>query len=133
LDDAGTVVEKAVAVGEKFSIGVWAESASPYTTNAAQYRMELPPGVRVTSTAELEAKSVSMGNYAENYQVAYDCQPSGHFRLVEYLCVAEPGFMGGEIKILSGVDAQGSPFVGFSTCDFQLAPSGTGTAILKRK
>lgn len=133
FDDAGTVTEKSVAVGEKFSIGVWAETAAPYTTNAAQYRLELPPGVRVTSVAELAAKSVSMGNFAENYQVAYDCQPSGRFRLVEYLCVTDPGFMGGEVKVLNGVDLQGSPFVGFSTCDFQLAPSGTGSAILKRK
>ncbi len=133
FDDAGTVAETSVAVGQKFSIGVWAETASPYTTNAAQYRLELPPGVRVTSVAELAAKSVSMGDPNENYQIAYECQPSGRFRLVEYLCVADPGFMGGEVKVLNGVDPQGSPFVGFSTCDFQLAPSGIGSAILKRK
>ncbi len=133
FDDAGTVTETSVAVGGTFAIGVWAESPAPYTTNAAQYRLELPPGVRVTSIVELSAKSVSMGDPAVNYQVAYDCQPSGRFRLVNYLCVADPGFQGGEVKILHGVDPQGDPFVGFSTCDYQLAPSGIGSAILKRK
>jgi hypothetical protein len=133
FDDAGTQAELSVAIGQAFSIGVWAETAEPYTTNAAQYRLELPPGVRVTSTNELEAKSVSMGDYADNYQVAYDCQPSGNFRLVQYMCVAEPGFAGGEVKVQPGVDAQGVPFIGFSTCDFQLAPAAMGSAILKKK
>lgn len=133
FDAEGTVTEKSVAVGEKFSIGVWAETAAPYSTNAAQYRLELPPGVLVLSIAELTAKSVSMGTYDSNYQVAYDCQPSGNFRIVEYFCIAEQGFVGGDVKVHPGVDAQGAPFVGFSTCDFQLAPSGTGSAVLKKK
>jgi hypothetical protein len=133
FDGDGTVAEKTIAVGDKFSIGVWGETAAPYTTNAAQYRLELPPGVSVTSINELATKSVSMGNYAENFQIAYDCQPSGRFRIVEYVCVADSEFKGGEVKVSSGVDAQGDPFVGFSTCDFQLAPSGTGSAILKGK
>lgn len=133
FDEKGTVTEMSVAPGQEFAIGVWAETAEPYTTNAAQYRLDLPPGVRVTSVAEMEAKSVSMGNYAENFQIAYACQPSGRFRIVKYLCVAEPGFMGGEVKIDTGLDAQGTPFVGFSTCDYQLAPSSMGSAILKKK
>jgi hypothetical protein len=45
----------------------------------------------------------------------------------------EPGFVGGEVKVLEGMDRQGAPFVGFSTCDFLLAPAGMGTAILKKK
>ncbi len=133
FDAEGKVTELSVSPGDKFSIGVWAETAPPYTMNAAQYRLELPPGVRVTSLSELAAKSVSMGNYAENFQIAYDCQPSGKYRIVEYFCVAEPGFVGGEVKVLNGTDAQGSPFVGFSTCDYQLAPAAVGTAILKKK
>jgi len=133
FDEKGQVAETSVAPGQEFAIEVWAETAAPYTTNAAQFRLDLPPGIRVTSVVELEAKSVSMGNYAENYQVAYECQPSGRFRIVKYLCVAEPGFVGGEVKVDTGMDAQGSPFVGFSTCDFQLAPSSTGSAVLKKK
>lgn len=133
FNEKGTMAELAVAEGEAFSIGVWAETAEPYKTNAAQYRLDLPPGVRVTAANELKAKSVSMGNYADNYQVAYDCQPSGRFVIVEYLCVAEPEFRGGVVSVLPGVDLQGSPFAGFSTCEFQLAPAATGTAVLKRK
>jgi hypothetical protein len=132
FDAKGTVTELSVAVGGKFSVGVWAETVAPYQTNAAQYRLELPAGVRVTSTQELAAKSVSMGNYATNFQIAYDCQPSGRFLIVEYLCVADPEFKGGEVKVNPGFDAQGSPYLGFSTCDFVLAPSEGGSAMLKK-
>ena len=133
FDDKGVLKDKSVAVGETFSIGVWAETPASIQTNAAQYRLELPAGVKVKSVAELAAKSVSMGDYAHNYQIAYDCQPSGRFRIVEYVCVAEAEFQGGEVKVQPGVDAQGAPFVGFSTCDFQLAPSSGGSAMLKKK
>jgi hypothetical protein len=132
FDDKGTVTELSVAVGSKFSVGVWAETVAPYQTNAAQYKLELPAGVRVTSTQELAAKSVSMGNYASNFQIAYDCQPSGRFLIVEYLCVADPEFKGGEVKVNPGFDAQGTPYLGFSTCDFVLAPSEGGSAMLKK-
>jgi hypothetical protein len=134
FDDAGTVAERSVAVGESFTIGVWAETAAPYRTNAAQFSMQLPLGVRVTSMIELEAKSISMGSYAESYQVAYDCQPSGRFWLVRYVCVADPEFQGGEVKVSDGISHQGNPYIGFSTCeDFSLAPSEGGSAVLKRK
>jgi len=133
FDDKGEVTTKSVAVGETFSIGVWGETPANIQTNAAQYRLDLPVGVKVASIAELATKSVSMGDYAHNYQIAYDCQPSGRFRIVEYVCVAEPEFQGGEVKIQPGVDAQGAPYVGFSTCEFQLAPSTAGSAMLKRK
>lgn len=133
LNEEGTATELSVAVGEKFSVSVWAETPAPYTTSAAQYRLELPPGVVVTSVAELAAKSISAGNFATNYQIAYACQPSGRFRIVEYICVAEPGFVGGEVNVLEGADQQGNPYVGFATCDHLLAPSGMGTAVLKKK
>lgn len=134
FDDAGAVADLSVAVGETFTIGVWAETAAPYRTNAAQFSLELPAGVRVTSMIELEAKSISMGHYAESYQVAYDCQPSGRFRLVQYMCVADSEFQGGEIKVSDGISHQGNPYIGFSTCDdFSLAPSEGGSAMLKRK
>ncbi|HEU4928757.1 MAG TPA: hypothetical protein VFU38_02920, partial [Candidatus Krumholzibacteria bacterium] len=133
FDDKGELTTKSVAVGEKFSIGVWAETPSTIQTNAAQWRLDLPAGVKIASVAELATKSVSMGDHVHNFQIAYDCQPSGRFRIVEYICVAEPEFQGGEVKIQPGVDAQGAPYVGFSTCEFQLAPSSTGSAMLKKK
>ncbi len=134
LDDAGALTERTVAVGEPFTIAVWAETAAPYRTNAAQYSMQVPVGVRVTSFNELAAKSISMGSYAESYQVAYDCQPSGRFRLVQYVCVADPEFQGGEVKVTAGLSQQGNAYIGFSTCDdYSLAPSEGGSAMLKRK
>ncbi len=133
FDEGGTMVELSVAPGQTFSVGVWAESPEPYTTNAAQYQLELPPGVRVKSTSELEGKRASMGNWYENFQIAYECQPSGHFRIVEYFCVTDPEFMGGEVKVQSVIDVQGKPFLGFSTCDYQVAPAAGGVAVLRKK
>ena len=133
FDDKGELDNKSVAVGEKFSIGVWAETPPSIQTNAAQWRLDLPAGVKITSVAELAAKSVSMGDHVHNFQIAYDCQPAGRYRIVEYMCEAGPEFKGGEVKIQPGVDAQGAPYVGFSTCEFQLAPSSAGSAMLKKK
>lgn len=133
FDEAGTVAQSSVAAGQRFTVGVWAETAEPYTTNAAQYRLEMPAGIRVTSVNEFAARSASMGNYAENFQIAYACQPSGRFRLVEYFCVADAEFKGGEIRVSPGFDGNGNPYIGFSTCDFQLGPAEGGSAMLKRK
>lgn len=133
FDQDGTVTELAVAVGATFSVGVWAETAEPYTTNAAQFSLDFPAGVRVVSANEFAAKTASMGNYLENYQIAYPCQPSGRFRLVEYFCIIDPEFKGGEVKVEPGYDAHGTPYLGFSTCDYQLGPAAAGSATLKLK
>jgi hypothetical protein len=49
------------------------------------------------------------------------------------VCVAGAEFQGGEVRVRPGVDAQGAPYIGFSTCEFQLAPSAAGSATLKKK
>jgi hypothetical protein len=133
FDEAGTQREHAVSAGETFSMGVFAETIDPYTTNCVQYRLDLPPGIRIAGTSEFAEKSISMGNVQENYLLAYRCQPAGKFRVVEYLCVAEPGFRGGEVQVLAGVPGKGTPFLGFVTCEYNHAAATGGTAILKRK
>jgi hypothetical protein len=131
--DEGTGTELSIAAGERFSFGVWAETPPPYTTAAAQYEVELPPGVRILSVNEFPGKVASIGNYAANYQIAYACQPSGRFRLVEYFCIADPEFTGGDVKVQPGYDSGGNPYLGFSTCDYQHAPAAAGSASLKLK
>lgn len=133
FDVDGAVTEMSVKAGEEFSFGVWAETVEPYTTNAAQYSLDLPSGVRVRSVNEFAAKKASIGSYLDNYQIAYECQPSGRFRLVEYFCVADPEFKGGELKVVPGFDSRGVPYLGFSTCDFQHGPAAAGSATLKLK
>lgn len=133
FDVDGAVTEMSVKAGEKFSFGVWAETAPPYTTTAAQYSLDLPPGVRVLSVNEFAATKGSIGSYQGNFQIAYECQPSGRFRMVEYFCVADPEFQGGEVKVVPGFDSNGAPYLGYSTCDFQHGPAAGGSATLKLK
>jgi hypothetical protein len=132
LDEAGAT-ERAVAVGEAFDVYLYSETVEPYSTNAAQFRMDLPPGVKVTGVMETEHRSISMGNYATNYSIAYECQPAGKFLLMTFHCVAEPGFRGGEILIAPGLPGQNESYLGYSTCEYYHAPANGGKATLKQK
>jgi hypothetical protein len=40
-----------VAAGEEFDIHLFSDTVEPYSTNAAQFRMDLPPGVTMTGTS----------------------------------------------------------------------------------
>jgi len=133
FDDEGTVTELSIKAGDRFSFGVWAETAEPYTTNAAQYSLELPAGVNVVSSNVFAAGKATIGRYDGNFQVTYECQPSGRFRIVEYFCIAGPEFKGGEVKVRPGFDSGGNPYLGFSTCEFQHGPAAAGSANLKLK
>jgi hypothetical protein len=131
FDEAGAT-ELAVAVGEEFDIHLFADTVEPYSTNAAQFRMELPPGVTVNSLKETEERSISAGQYDTGYMIAYNCQPAGKFRIITFHCVAAAGFRGGEIKLAPGLGGD-VPYFGFSTCDYMQAPANTGIATLKQK
>lgn len=133
FDADGTVTQLSVKAGQEFSFGVWAETVEPYTTNAAQYSLELPAGVRVLSLREFAARKASIGHYQGSFQIAYECQPSGRFLLVEYFCVADPEFAGGDVNVRPGYDAASNAYLGFSSCDFQHAPAAAGSATLKLK
>jgi len=131
FDEAGAT-ELTVAAGEEFDIHLFGDTVEPYSTNAAQFRMDLPPGVTVTGILETEEKSISAGRYDSGYMIAYNCQPAGKFRIITFHCMAEAGFRGGEIKLAPGLGGD-VPYLGFSTCDYNQAPANSGTATLKQK
>ena len=131
FDEAGAT-ELAVAVGEEFDILLFADTVEPYSTNAAQFRMDLPPGVTVNGYKETEERSISAGRYDTGFMIAYNCQPAGKFRIMTYHCVAEAGFRGGEIKLAPGLGGD-IPYLGFSTCNYLQTPAHSGTATLKQK
>jgi hypothetical protein len=133
LDEKGSVTELAVTPGQEFDIFVFGETIDPYKTSGVQYRMQIPDGIRVLGTKEIATKSLSMGDYKENYMLAYSCQPTGHFVIATYRCVAEPDFRGGEISVFDGIGGGGAGFLGFSTCDYVDVRATGGTAKLDRK
>ncbi len=131
FDEAGAT-ELTVSVGEEFDILLFADTVEPYSTNAAQFRMDLPPGVTVNGVTETEERSISAGRYDTGYMIAYNCQPAGKFRIITFHCVAEAGFRGGEIKLVAGVGGD-VPYLGFSTCNYLELAANTGTATLKQR
>ena len=131
FDESGAT-ELAVSAGEEFDVHLFADTVEPYSTNAAQFRMDLPPGVTVSGVRETEERSISAGRYDTGYMIAYNCQPAGKFRIITFHCVAGAGFRGGEIKLAPGLGGD-APYLGFSTCDYMQAPAHTGTATLKQK
>lgn len=131
FDDEGRQTELTVKPGQQFKVNIFAETVEPYTTVAFQCRVMLPEGVRVLGTDEFEQKNISTGNYAVNYMMQYDCHPVGRFRVVTYLCVAEPGFKGGEVRVLEGILGSGISFIGFVSCELVELRATGGVATLK--
>lgn len=132
FDEAGAT-ELSVAPGEEFDIVIMAETVEPYTTNAVEFRMDVPPGLRVSSLKELDSRTISMGTYADDYQIAFACQPVGKFRVVTFRCTTDPDFRGGVITVAPGLAGGVRPFLGFSTCGFETAVGSGGTATIKQK
>lgn len=133
LDSKGKLTELAVKPGEEFSIYIFAETVDPYQTSAVQYRLDMPDGIRVLGVDEMPQKGVSIGDYRQNYMLAYDCQPAGHFRLATYRCVAQPDFRGGQVVVRDGMQTSGISFLGFTTCDYVEIRATGGTATLDLK
>ncbi len=133
FDDAGTQTELAVKPDEPFRVHIFAETVEPYSTNAIQYRISFPAGIEVMGNSEFEHKSVSTGDPAVNYMLAYDCQPAGRFRTVTYILRATQEFAGGEIQVLEGLPANGINFIGFVSCEFVEMRATGGSATLTRR
>jgi len=133
FDDAGTVSDVALTPGDKFSIYMFAETVEPHKTNAAQFRLQLPPGVRVVSSAEMETRIATLGKYDFSYMISYECRDPGRFLIVQYMCETTPEFTGGTIEVLPGFLGEDTTYLGFTNCDFVEVRCAGGTATLRVK
>jgi len=132
FDEAGAT-QLAIAPGEMFQVHVFAETVDPCSTNAAQFRLDIPAGVRVIGMTETDQKTVSAGNRESNYMIAFACQMPGKFRIVSFECMAEPDFRGGEFTVAPGLPGGDETYLGFSTCSFSHAPAHGGSITARRK
>lgn len=131
FDDAGTQAEITVKPGDQFDLVVYAETVDPYPTNAAQFRLQMPPGIRVVGTVEHDMKRMSLGTPDFNYMVAFECQQPGRYRVVTYKCFVEPDCRGGVIEALPGFLGDNRSFLGFTTCEFLEVMATGGTATVR--
>lgn len=140
FDADGTVTEMAVEPGKVFSVYICIEHPG-YSMTTAQWRMNVPEGVRVLGEKKVFARSLAIGSWENMYVITYPCQTSGErMELLEYTCMADEEFQGGEFETVksTAIDAehtQEAPFLGFVTCGTypEQVPAYGGTAVLTRK
>jgi hypothetical protein len=135
FDQAGTVTEKAVGDGDVFSCFIIAEYKDPFHINAAQYRLEVPDGIKVVGETKHNDRVLTIGSWDTDFSIAFQCEPPGKMYLMKYNCVAEPGFTGGKIRVTQGINPAGQPFLGFVSCKPQTEklPAKGGSANLAKK
>lgn len=136
FDEAGSDTVKAVTPGKQFEVYVVAQYTQ-HTMNAAQWRLVVPEGVKVTAEHHHDPECLTLGNYAKNFAIVYECQVGDvPYWIVRYDCVADDSFKGGEIRTDQGVPQKGAPFLGFATCGTpspEKVPAMGGSVKLTRK
>ena len=116
FDEEGTRTEFAAAPGETFTLYVFAEYPEPYHISAAEYRLEIPNGIKVDREEKFGDRCLTMGSYKNDFSIAWECREPGKFYMMKYVCIVEPGFTGGIIKLAPGVNPHGDEYLGFVSC-----------------
>lgn len=110
----GTDTLKEIAPGDYVDIYVVAEFNELYTMSAAEYRIQLPPGISVMSWAKMDSVVITYGEHDRDFMLAFRCISGPHDWLIKYVCKASEDFAGGEIITLPGANLD---FLGFTMCD----------------
>jgi hypothetical protein len=130
FDAAGTQTEKTVKPGEPFDVYLVAEYSADFAMCAAEYRLVVPEGMSVVSSANCDSTIVTLGHYSDDFSITFHCISGPKTWLVRYACTTDPSFKGGEIQTEKGTKMG---FLGFSMCDgeFTLVAASPGKATLK--
>ncbi len=130
FDGAGTQTEKTVKPGETFDLYVVAEYGKNFAMCAAEYRLVLPEGMIVSSSANCDSTILTMGRHDEDFSTTFNCTSGPKMWLVRYLCTTDPSFRGGEIRTEQGARMN---FLGFTLCDgeFTMVNARAGKATIK--
>lgn len=128
FDVEGTQTEKTVKAGENFDLYIVAEYNKDFAMCAAEYRLVVPDGMRVLSSANTDSTILTLGDL-EDFSTTFRCTAGPKMWLVRYTCTSDPTFRGGEIRTEKGANMH---FLGFSLCDgeFTLVNARPGTATL---
>ena len=132
FDEAGTVTEKALSDGDQFDIYLFAEFDKGFPMSAAEYKLVLPPGVAVMGETKSDSVILTMGNYHDDFLLAFRCSHGPRLWLMKYQCIATDTFEGGTIRTTKGDNLN---FLGFTMCDATKTLIGClgGSAVLSKK
>jgi hypothetical protein len=136
LDEAGSLTEMALASGDVFSFYVFADIQGHHHTSAAQFALSIPNGVTVIGEEKFSPQALTVGKLTDLFAMAYECHESGRFMLMKLACRVGDEFVGGQMGLRSGVDAQGTAFLGYATCGegpAQKLPASGGAVTLTKK
>jgi hypothetical protein len=130
FDDQATQTEMTIKAGDPFNFYVFAEYSSEYPMSAAEYRLALPKGVSIASSANCDSTILTLGKPEEDFMMAFRCAPGPKMWLVRYTCTSDPSFGGGTIETQKGVNLD---YLGFTMCDTDrtMIRAGSGKAVLK--
>jgi hypothetical protein len=128
----GTDTLKEIAPGDYVDIYVVAEFNELYQMSAAEYRLQLPPGISVMSWAKMDSVVLTYGEHDRDFMLAFRCINGPESWLIKYVCKADEDFAGGEISTHPGANLD---FLGFTLCDATrtLVRGRGGSATLRSK
>lgn len=135
FDEQGTVTELSVAPGETFMLHIRAEYEKPFQMAAAEYRFELPSGIRIVDSKKFTERMMTIGDHHSDFVMAFPCEPPRKFSLMTYTCEVDDTFDGGTIETVPGLNSIGDEFLGFVECPPTSGkiPASGGVVTIKKK
>lgn len=128
----GTDTLREITPGEYVDIYIVAEFNELYTMSAAEYRLQLPPGLSIMSWAKMDSVVLTYGEHDRDFMLAFRCVSGPRNWLIKYVCKTSEDFAGGEITTLPGANLE---FLGYTLCDATrtLVRGRGGQAMLRAK
>jgi hypothetical protein len=132
FDEEGQTSQMAVAPGETFTLYVFAEAPEPFHISAAEFRFDVPAGIKVIDKETFGERVLTMGDHAADFVMGFECHEPGKFYLMKYSCLVEDGFKSGDFTMTPGVNASGAAYLGFVACqpETRRLPAEGGKAVL---
>lgn len=114
FDEAGTQTTKTIKPGEYVDVYVVAEFNTAYPMSAAEYRLELPPGMTIMGVSKSDSVVIDFGKPEEDVMMAFRCSAGPKLWLMKYFCKTSEDFAGGDISTHEGSNLN---YLGFTLCD----------------
>lgn len=132
FDGNATVADKKVAPGETFDLYIIAGVGENDHITAAEFKLSLPEGVTITREIDSDSLIMKSGKLEQDMMVAFRCSQGPKIILMQYQCLVEDNFMGGNIATLEG---DKSMFIGLVDCgpEPEQILAEKGTAVLTKK
>jgi len=130
------VTSLAVSPGASFDLYVLVKYPEPWHMMAAQYRLALPTGVRITGEQKFDARALTMGSPEQGVSMGFGCRDPGRFHIMKYMCIADENLADGKIETAAGVMASGETLLGFANCEVDqptVVHAHGGSVTLSRK